>query len=151
MDKTIGYWIEKLIPLIIGVSITIVLFFNWEKACFLITESFFDKIVGITSTLFGFLLAILALLIQSDSETVSLMKTHKSFSRLISLNKTTVISSMVNCFLAFITSSSKEYLEEHFIFILKILESSTFGLFCFVLTSSFIFTLIFYKIILNDA
>lgn len=151
MDKTIGYWIEKLIPLIIGVSITFVLFFNWEKACFLITESFFDKIVGITSTLFGFLLAILALLIQSDSETVSLMKTHKSFSRLISLNKTTVISSMVNCFLAFITSSSKEYLEEHFIFILKLLESSTFGLFCFVLTSSFIFTLIFYKIVLNDA
>lgn len=78
------------------------------------------------------------------------MKGHGSFSRLIFLNKVTVLTSIMNCLLAFILMSIKDYLFEKSTFILSILESLNIGLFTFVVFNTILYTMIFYKIVNSD-
>lgn len=150
MDKTIGYWVEKGFPYLFGIIITYMLFQNWSDLSFLNDSDFLENIVSISSTLFGFLLAVLTLIIQSESDTVSKMKKHGSFSRLIYLNKRTVLASVINCILSFSLSISKEILFKSNIFLLKITESLNVGIFVFVVSNTLIFTVIFYRIIISD-
>jgi len=150
MDKTIGYWLEKLTGYI---SVTIVVYFSfnyWEKFKFIFDVTFLDKIISITTTLFGFLLAILTLIIQSNSSTINKMKKHGSFKRLILLNKLTVITSIINCICSLLLLFAKENLENKSLTALKIFSSINVGIFTFVIINTMIFTIIFYRIILED-
>lgn len=151
MNRTIGYWIEKLSAILIGITIFILSFKNWDELGFLDSRDFLDNIVGISSTLFGFLLAILTLIIQSESPTIIQMKNHGSFHRLVSLNKITVLSSIISCIFSFLIGVTKEILEFKFIELLKILACLNAALFGFVILNTLIFTLIFYRIINNDS
>lgn len=101
MNKSLGFWFEKLLSYGIGI-LTFYICLNYShKLTFLKDNDFLDKIISITSTLFGFLLAVLTLLLQSNSPTIEKMKKHGSFLKLIYLNKTTVLVSIINCILSF--------------------------------------------------
>lgn len=150
MDKTIGYWIEKLSGYISGIIVMSISFYYWEIFKFIIEANFLDKIISITTTLFGFLLAILTLIIQSNSPTIIKMKNHGSFKRLILLNKLTVITSIINCIYSLILSFTKTIIETKSHILLKILTTINLGIFTFVIINTLIFTIIFYRIILED-
>lgn len=150
MDKTIGYWIEKLSGYISAVILMYFSFYYWEKFEFIKNENFLDKIISITTTLFGFLLAILTLIIQSDSPTINKMKSHGSFKRLILLNKLTVLTSIINCIYSLILSFSVKIIEIKNFTFLKVLTTLNVGMFSFVIVNTLLFTIIFYRIILED-
>lgn len=150
MDKTIGYWLEKLTGYISGAIVVYFSFIYWEKLKFIVDVTFLDKIISITTTLFGFLLAILTLIIQSNSSTINKMKKHGSFKRLILLNKVTVITSIINCIYSLFLLFTKEILENKSLTALKIFSSINIGIFTYVILNTMIFTIIFYKIILED-
>ena len=150
MDKTIGYWIEKLSSYLFGLAISALTFYNWNESNFSNSDDFLKNIVSISATLFGFLLAILTLIIQGESKTIKKLKKHGSFKRLVLLNKRTVLSSIIICVFSFLLSIFKEDLFKINIDILKTLESINAGVFSFVVVNTLIFTLIFYRIIIAD-
>lgn len=150
MDKTIGYWIERLSGYISAVIIMYFSFDNWEKLEFIKSVDFLDKIISITTTLFGFLLAILTLIIQSNSSTITKMKSHGSFKRLILLNKLTVLTSIINCIYSLILSFTTNLIEIKSLTLLKLAITLNIGIFSFVIVNTLLFTIIFYKIILED-
>lgn len=150
MDKTIGYWIERLSGYISAVIIMYFSFDNWQKLDFMQSVDFLDKIISITTTLFGFLLAILTLIIQSNSLTITKMKNHGSFKRLILLNKLTVLTSIINCIYSLILAFSIKLIEIKSLTLLKIATTINIGIFSFVIVNTFLFTIIFYRIILED-
>lgn len=150
MDKTIGFWIEKLFSYAMGILIFFISYNYWQKLSFLKESDFLDNISSITSTLFGFLLAILTLLIQSNSSTIEKMKKHGSFTKLIFLNKITVLTSIINCCLSFFLSFSVDIICNKSNILLKILTSLNFSLLSFVLINTLLFTVLFYQIIISD-
>jgi hypothetical protein len=122
----------------------------WEKLKFMNDADFLDKIISITTTIFGFLLAILTLIIQSNSATINKMKNHGSFKRLILLNKLTVLTSIINCIYSLILLFITKISETTNLIVLKIATTINIGLFSFVIMNTLFFTIIFYKIILED-
>jgi|SRR5690554_609171 len=150
MNKTIGYWLENLSAYLFGIAIFIISYQKWTELGFSNSKEFLENVVSISATLFGFLLATLTLIIQGDSKTIKMMKSHGSFTRLISLNKRTVLASIINCIFSFSLSLFKESLSKIDISVLKILESLNVGIFLFVIINTLIFTLIFYRIIISD-
>jgi hypothetical protein len=151
MDKTISYYIEKFCGITLSCLIVFIAWKYWSFFSFIIDRDFFDKVITITTTLFGFLLAILTLLVQSNSATVVAMKKHGSFKRLINYNKTIVLLSAIVCFLSLILLLSRDRLiaEQHIEFL------ECFGLinlffFLWACFDTLVFVLIFYKIILSE-
>lgn len=150
MNKTLGFWFEKLLSYGIGI-LTFYICLNYShKLTFLKDDDFLDKIISITSTLFGFLLAVLTLLLQSNSPTVEKMKKHGSFLKLIYLNKTTVLVSLINCILSFFLYFGMKLKSEKSENLLNFLSSLNFSLLSFVLINTLLFTLLFYQIIITD-
>ena len=150
MNKTLGFWFEKLLSYGIGI-LTFYICLNYShKLTFLKDDDFLDKIISITSTLFGFLLAVLTLLLQSNSPTVEKMKKHGSFLKLIYLNKTTVLVSLINCILSFFLYFGMKLKSEKSENLLNFLSSLNFSLLSFVLINTLLFTLLFYPIIITD-
>lgn len=151
MDKTISYYIEKFGGIFLSAVVTFIVWKYWNFFSFITEKDFFDKVIAITTTLFGFLLAVLTLIIQSNSPTVTTMKKHGSYKRLINYNKTIVILSAIVCFISLVLLLGREKLivEQH-VEILK--YSGLVNLFLFLWTcfDTFVFVLIFYKIILSE-
>lgn len=150
MDKTLSYYIEKLGGLTLAILLTAFAYFYWSFFSFITEKDFFDKVITITTTLFGFLLAVLTLVIQSSSPTVTMMKKHGSYKRLINYNKTIVLLSAIVCFISLVLLLGREkLLVEHFE-ILKYSSLVNFLLFTWTCFDTFVFVLIFYKIILSE-
>lgn len=151
MDKTISYYIEKFGGIALSTVVTFIAWQYWSFFSFITEKDFFDKVIAITTTLFGFLLAVLTLIIQSNSPTVAMMKKHGSYKRLINYNKTIVILSAIVCFISLVLLLGREKLIAGQQFeILK--YSGIVNLFLFLWTcfDTFVFVLIFYKIILSE-
>lgn len=147
MNKTLGYWLENLFSLSVGVIPPIICFVYWERFDFIKDSNVLDKIITISSVLFGFLLTILTLIIQGNSSTLDVMKKHGSFRRLVIFNKTTVISAIINCCLSIFLYFTASTILNESKFILKLLASINIGLLSFVIFNSLYFTIIFYRII----
>ncbi len=150
MNKTLGFWFEKILSYGMGILTFYICNNYWQKLIFLKDTDFLDKIISITSTLFGFLLAVLTLLLQSSSVTIEKMKKHGSFLKLIYLNKLIVLTSIINCILSFFLFFSMKLICEKSEKILKILTSLNFSLLSFVLINTLLFTILFYQIIISD-
>lgn len=150
MNKTIGFWIEKFLNYGMGILTFYISFNYWQQLTFTRETVFLDKTISITSTLFGFLLAILTLLIQSNSSTIEKMKKHGSFVKLIYLNKITVLASIINCILSFFLYFCLNLISNKSELLLKILTCLNLSLLTFVLTNTFLFTILFYQIIISD-
>lgn len=149
MKKTIGYWIEKLSGYFLGCIVMAISYEYWDKFKFIYNAQFLEKIISISTTLFGFLLTILTLIVQSNSPTVANMKQHGSYRKLILFNKTIVIACISNCILSLALSFTQN------LFISKCYELFEFatilniGIFTVALFNTIIFTLIFYKILIS--
>ncbi len=150
MDKTLGYWIEKLAGLIIGFVVIFLFFKFWHHGSFISNSQFLDKLITISTTLFGFLLTVLTLIVQSESEAVKKMKAHGSYSRLINFNKSIVLLSGFVCLLSLFLSFCSELLKCKSELLLKLFATINLGAFIWVIVDTLIFTLIFYKILLSD-
>ncbi|RBN51408.1 hypothetical protein [Flavobacterium psychrolimnae] len=150
MNKSLGYWIEKLLAYVCGFVCVIISYKYSVSFSFIFDSSFLDKVISISSTLFGFLLAILTLILQGNSTTVSAMKRHGSYSRLIKFNKSTVISAIITCtlslFLSFCSTGIRVVSNEMLFFIATL----NFGIFVSIIVNTVIFTLIFYRIVIAD-
>lgn len=150
MDKTLGYWIEKLLGLIIGLVMIFLFFKYWHHGNFISNSQFLDKLITISTTLFGFLLTVLTLIVQSESEAVKKMKAHGSYTRLINFNKNIVLLSGLVCLLSLFLSFCNELLKCRSELLLKVFSTINLGAFTWVIVDTLIFTLIFYKILLSD-
>lgn len=150
MNKTLGFWFEKFLSYGMGILTFYICNNYWQKLIFLKDTDFLDKIISITSTLFGFLMAVLTLLLQSSSVTIEKMKKHGSFLKLIYLNKLIVLTSIINCILSFFLFFSMKLICEKSKKILQILTSLNFSLLSFVLINTLLFTILFYQIIISD-
>jgi len=150
MDKTLSYYIEKFGGFILAILLTVLACWFWSFFSFITEKDFFDKVITITTTLFGFLLAVLTLIIQSSSPTVNMMKKHGSYRRLINYNKTIVLLSAIVCFVSLVLLLGREKLLIEHLGILKYCSLINFFLFTWICFDTFVFVLIFYKIILSE-
>jgi len=151
MDKTLAYWIEKLCGISIASILTFLCYKYWIYGSFITSDNFFDKLITICTTLFGFLLTVLTLIIQSNSQTILNMKNHGSYLRLIKFNKTIVILSAVVCILSLLIYFVNDKFEKVHGGYVKYSSLLNLFLFVWMLLDTLIFVLIFYKIILTDS
>lgn len=150
MNRSLGYWIEKLLGYICGLLLVYIAYRNYSSFGFISDVAFLDKVISISSTLFGFLLAILTLILQGNSPTVTAMKRHGSYNRLINLNKTTVISAIICCVISLAICFCATQIKSFSTALFEFVSTINFGLFGCVIINSILFTLIFYKIVIND-
>ncbi|MCV9931812.1 hypothetical protein OIU80_05905 [Flavobacterium sp. LS1R47] len=150
MNRSIAYWIEKLLGYICGLIFMILSYKYNDIFSFALDATFLDKVISISSTLFGFLLAILTLILQGNSPTVTAMKRHGSYNRLINFNKATVISALITCALSLLISFCTSIINLVFPEMLNFLASVNLGIFVSVVVNTLLFTLIFYKIVIAD-
>lgn len=141
-DMTIGAFLEVLIGPLASLCLTFFLFFNAYD--FVLSPNLYDKLLSLSTTLFGFLLAILTLIIQSNSVFVQKMREKQSYNRLIDFNKRVVISTLINALVSFILL----FLDQIFTCkTLYIISSINIGIFLYVIINTMLFVLIFYNII----
>ena len=100
MNNTIGYYIEKYIGIVLGSVIGLCLYFHWFEGSVLLKEKYYDLVIKLSVSIFGFLLTILALIVNSSSPAVTTMRESKDYPRLIEYNRAAVFL----CFLIIIFS-----------------------------------------------
>lgn len=151
MIKKTPFYIEKYLGLLIGSILGLFSIKFWGVCSFICGNDFFDKSITISTTLFGFLLTVLTLIVQSNSPIITDMKRHGSYKRLILFNKSTVLLSAIVCFISLILICSKDKLKELDVHALSIPSWINFVLFIWSLVDTFIFVFIFYKILISDS
>ena len=102
-QKILKYW-ESYYPVILSAILTMIFFFLCRIP---LKEKVFSKeiisvTINITGILFGFLLTVLALLLQSDSKSLKLIKVYGRFGELIKFNKSAVYASALSLILSLI-------------------------------------------------
>jgi hypothetical protein len=147
MNRTIGYWIENLLGHIIATIVIFIVYKNWSNFHFIYSSDFLDKVISISTTLFGFLLAVLTLIIQSNSPTVNTMRTHGSYQNLIKFNRRIVIYSFINCITSLVLCFMSTLINDDFI---KYISIANIFIFIVVIINTILFTSIFYKIVINN-
>jgi len=150
MNKTLNYYFELYLPKIIGIVVGVYFYFHPTNK-FMFDDTFFDKILVFSTTLFGFLLAVLTLLIQSNSKTVEALKEAKAFPRLIVANKHVVYLSGMLALLSLLIISVNEIWMVSKLGLLKLFASFSVSILIILIIDTTIFLIIFYRIILNDA
>jgi uncharacterized membrane protein (DUF485 family) len=97
--------ISKLQYLLLSFLLAIIVFvlnFKYDFSSNMDMDKLMDKAIDFASISFGFLLAVLALIIQSDSPALQRIIESERFKELIGLNKRAVLSSALLCFTALI-------------------------------------------------
>lgn len=145
MNKSIGYYFEKYSSSLLGISIVIIYLCYQDCFLFVFHEKILDRLISICSTMFGFLLTVLALIIQSDSKAIILLKSHTKYSELVDFNKKIVVSSIIVVILSLILPVIN--LVTHNQLRLNILIAINYGIFTSVVIDTLIFTYIFYLIL----
>lgn len=155
MDKTIGYYIEKYLGVTLGVLISLCLFFHWYDGSVILTEKYYDIIIKLSASIFGFLLTILALVVNSSSKAVVLVREHKNYPRLIKSNRAAVfllfliiILSVVLYLIIAPINGVLDFVSRFDYITLKILICMHSILCIWSVIDSAIFIRVFYKIIL---
>lgn len=90
MDKTIGYYLEKYSGFAIGIVFSCFVFSNWTEFSCLLLDKYYDIIIKLSASIFGFFLTILTLLINSSNSTITKLRNLKDFKRLIAFNRNAV-------------------------------------------------------------
>lgn len=106
--KTIDNIKEKYLAIVTAI-ITATVCFKYNIGAFLDMEKFVDKAVDVSSISFGFLLAVLALLLQTNTDKINIIKQSGRFSELINFNKKAVIASAITAILALVYVGLKLY------------------------------------------
>ncbi|MCX6316871.1 MAG: hypothetical protein NTW29_06255 [Bacteroidetes bacterium] len=148
--KTPAYYIEKFIGLAIGICGILFAYKYWGFFSFLCKPNFFDKVITISTTLFGFLLTVLTLIVQSSSPIIQAMKQYGSYKRLILYNKSIVLLSAVICIISLVLNSAAEMMIVNHPVSLKTFAMINYGLFLWAIVDTFIFVIIFYRILISE-
>lgn len=150
MNKTmlrINKYTELLYPLILSLVVVLICYF-WLKnnilfngiASKMLTENILSLIISIEATLFGFLLAVLALILQMNNKLIEAIKNLSRFNDLISFCKRAVYASFTVVVLTIIILLVKDIL------ILKIVKTIFYYLWGFSFIYSFLSAFRFVKI-----
>jgi hypothetical protein len=150
MSKTFAYYLEKYLGFLIGTAGSLFVYNNWTLCSFMCTSNFFDKVITISTTLFGFLLTVLTLIVQSTSEVILSMKKHGSYKRLILFNKNIVLLSAIVCILSLVLNSTTQKIGIDISVGIKIVSLINFSLFLWAVVDTFIFVFIFYKLLISE-
>lgn len=116
-------------------------------------ESFMDKSIDISSISFGFLLAVLALLLQSDTPAITRIKESGRFGELINFNKKAVIASALLAITGLIYVSLKVATDYSHINLYQtvnlrhLIDCIGLGVFTFQIIEVFLFLDLFYFVI----
>lgn len=103
MNKSLEYYIEKYSGILLGLVLAIFTYIYWDKIfAKLLSKDFLDKAISISTTLLGFLLAVLTLIIQSTSQAVQRIRENTGYKRLIAFNKSIVYCSALVCLLSLV-------------------------------------------------
>lgn len=155
MDNTIGYYIEKIAGVLLGIAIGVCFYFHWFDGSVLLKDKYYDVIIKLSASVFGFLLTILALIVNSSSPSVVAMREHDNYPRLIKSNRAAVFLSFViilysvMMYLIISPANGIQDFESRFTFrTFKILVSVHTVLCVWSAIDTAIFVRIFYKIIL---
>lgn len=144
--KTLSYYIESYTGIVVGLFVGIYLYtqniFFWGIDNVLISQS-----IDICFILFGFLLTILALIVQGDNQTLQRLRKHIGYNRIILFNRRIVILSIILGFfstlvLAFIDTPTFSYINQ-------IAFSVFIFLWIWLLWDTSVFLKVFYNIIIS--
>ncbi|MDP3493821.1 MAG: hypothetical protein Q8R82_11955 [Hyphomonadaceae bacterium] len=156
MDKSLGYWAEKFSGILLGVLTTFLTYKYWYDYSAITSEKYFDLIIKVSSSLFGFLLTLLGLIINSSSVAVAEMRLHKSFPRLIKYNKGAVFLSFAIILFSILMylilqppNGRLDFTSRYGDCIFKLLITIHNGVSVWALINITIFISIFYKIALS--
>lgn len=150
MMKTPAYYFEKFIGKIAAIAFILVVLNFWDRFSIITEKDIFDKLITVSATLFGFLLTVLTLIVQSTSESVQNMKRHGSYKRLIKLNKSIVLLFAFISLISIALFIKSQALQDASHTALKYPSVIVVSLFMRAIIETFIFTLIFYKILLSE-
>lgn len=148
--NTPAYYIEKYIGLFIGIAIGIYCFKTHHCYSFINNDKFLDKLITICTTMFGFLLTVLTLIIQSNSETIIEMKKHLSYKRLINFNKKVVFLSAIVCIISLFLAFIIKKLDSINPYLSQLISLLNYSFFIWMMCDTLIFVSIFYKILISD-
>lgn len=151
MDKSIAYYFEKYISLILSLFVSVISYTNKTSFLVITLPDFSDKLITICTTLFGFLLTVLTLIVQSNSETILTMKRHGSYKRLIKFNRRIIILSALVCLLSIVLGVILKNVSPPINNVLLLLCNINLFLFLWSVFDTIVFVLLFYKILLSDS
>lgn len=157
MDKTLAYWFEKLIGFLSGILSCYITIKYWNIESAINSSKYYDIIIKASSSLFGFLLAILALTINSTNSNLLIMKEHGSFLRLVRYHKVAVLLAFSLVLYSIImysiieTTNGINYFIAHYgSNCYKLLVAIHTGVSVWAAIDTILFVLIFYRILLTD-
>lgn len=142
--------IERYLSLAIAVAVFIISIFFKNSFQFLYKDTFLDKLITIGAALFAFLLTILTIIVQSESESVKKIKKHPGYKRFLYFNRrivflflsTTILSVILMFIQHIITYLNKD--------LLYIIASINVSLFVWATLDAIYFTFLFYMLIMLD-
>lgn len=157
MDKTFAYWFEKLIGIISGGLACYLAFKYWNDGSALNTSKYYDIIIKASSSLFGFLLTILALTINGNNSNVVKMKEKGSFLRLVRYHKVVVLLAFILVVYSVVMYAIIEsktgvagFISDYGDFSYKSLLAIHTGLSVWTAVDTILFVFIFYRILLTN-
>jgi len=158
MDKSLGYWFEKFVGFTAGILTFYILYTNWYEGSALVSEKYYDILIKASSTVFGFLLAILALIINGAKDAVEEMRKHDSFKRLVSNHRIAVFLTFTVMILSICLFSLLETVDgkKHFIshygqLVFQSIICLHTAIAVWSAVDTVIFVRLFYKIILSKS
>lgn len=109
MPKTISYYKEKYLSYVIAGTVSFCCFKFLKLYEFAASEIVFDKTVDFSGIIFGFLITVLTILIQTDNPAIAKLKAGNRFKDLIAFNKRVIFISALLCFFSVLILIFKEY------------------------------------------
>jgi hypothetical protein len=142
------YYIERYFLYVLSILFGILLACYTDPKTVLCKSGIFDKAIDVGGILFGFLLTVLTLLIQTNSAVIKQLKNGGRFKDLISYNKEAVFCSVLLFSYSFLLLIYAEYIVVYTSFFV---DKIAYGLFASIVLitvlKTYKFTKIFYKII----
>ena len=149
IEFILGYIERYLTPFITVIFFILVLVYE-KSFQFILTSSFLDKIITISAALFAFLLTILTIIVQSESDSIKVIKKHPGYRRFITFNRRIVFLFLTTTILSLVISFTQhifKYLNASALFIIADINASI----CLWATLDAIyFTFLFYTLVMLD-
>lgn len=149
-DQIVFGFIERFSSWLIGFILFIVIIFYKDAFQFILNKDYLDKVVTISSSLFAFLLAILTIIVQSDSTSIKKIKAHKSYKRFIKFNRKIVFVYLLCALISIILIFLKHILSWMNKEVLFWLANINTCLFVVATIEALYFTFLFYTLMMLD-
>jgi len=143
--------LEKFASIILSVVFAVLLIVFQKSFHFIYGGQFLSQVTTISAALFAFLLTILTIIVQSESESMKVIKRHKKYRQFLRFNRRIVLILLgVTLFSLCLTFAQHifNYLNPHLLFYLSLLNTTLFFL---CILDSIYFTILFYVLIMSTS